>query len=525
MPLSTVVENRHHLCGAAWALAMSLKRKIAEIWAARRAKAIRRAHADAVGSQHRTLKQLVQRAEQTQFGKAHGFAVINSPREYRMRVPVRDYEAAAEYFLRIRRGEQDVSWPGRPLYLAKTSGTVSGAKYIPITKDSIKFQLLGARDALMMYIHDSKNSSFLDGRMMFLSGSPELEDNEWGMKVGRLSGIVNHFVPGYLKRNQVPTFATNCIEVWEEKIEKVLDETIPVDLRLISGIPPWVQMYFERLQERTGKSPLQQWPNMSVFVQGGVDFSPYAPVFRKFFEGKLNILEVFPASEGFFAIQDTVENQGLLLNLDYGIYFEFIPVEDYGNPDARRLGLEDVELDKQYALVVSTNAGLWAYDVGDTVKFVSLKPHRIRVTGRVKHFISAFGEHVISEEVNKAMVAACQQHGAEVSEFTVAPMVLPGEGNSYHEWFVEFDRRPVDMGRFAETLDAEMRKQNTYYEDLRAGAMLKPVHLQVLKRNATRDYMRSQGKLGGQNKFPRLSNNRKIADWLLGHIDSGDDAR
>lgn len=502
-------------------LLMSLKRKIAEIWAARRAKAIRKVHQDPVGSQHRTLKQLVQRAMQTQFGKAHGFAVINGVRDYRARVPVRDYEAAAEYFLAIRRGVADVTWPGKPIYLAKTSGTVSGAKYIPITKDSIGFQILGARDALMMYIQSSGNSSFLDGNMMFLSGSPVLEQNEWGMQVGRLSGIVNHYVPGYLKRNQVPTYATNCIEVWEEKIEKVLDDTLKADLRLISGIPPWVQMYFERLKERTGKSPLQQWPNLSVFVQGGVDFSPYAPVFKKFFEGKLNILEVFPASEGFFAFQDTLDNQGLLLNLDYGIYYEFIPVEEYGNPEARRLGLEDVELEKQYALVVSTNAGLWAYDIGDTVKFVSKNPHRIKVTGRVKHFISAFGEHVISEEVNKAMVTACHKFQAEVSEFTVAPMVLPGEGESYHEWFVEFDRDPADIAAFAITLDEELRRHNTYYDDLRKGAMLQPAVIRVLKRGATRDYMRSQGKLGGQNKFPRLSNNRKIADWLMEYIESG----
>jgi hypothetical protein len=500
---------------------MSVKRKIAEIWARRRAMAIRKVHEDPVGSQHRTLKALVTRAAQTQFGKAHGFVVINRPREFRARVPVRDYEAALEYFLAIRRGAADIMWPGKPLYLAKTSGTVSGAKYIPITRDSIKFQMLGARDALMMYIVSSENSSFLDGSMMFLSGSPVLETNEWGMKVGRLSGIVNHFIPAYLKRNQVPTYQTNCIEIWEEKMEKILDETMNRDLRLISGIPPWVQMFFERLHDRTGKTPTQQWPNLSVFVQGGVDFSPYAPVFKKFFEGKLDVVEVFPASEGFFAFQDTLDNQGLLLTLDYGIYYEFIPVEEYGSPDATRLGIEDVELERQYALVVSTNAGLWAYDVGDTVKFVSKNPYRLRVTGRVKHYISAFGEHVISEEVNKAMVSACALTQAQVSEFTVAPMVLPGEGESYHEWFVDFDRLPQDLTAFSATLDQEMRKQNAYYNDLRTGAMLKPAAVRILKRNATRDYMRSQGKLGGQNKFPRLSNNRKIADWLTEYIEMG----
>ena len=498
--------------------AMSIKRKIAEIWSARRQKAIYKIHLDPVGSQHRTLMSLVRKATNTQFGKAHGFVAINSPRDFRSRVPVRDYEAAGEYFLAIQRGVANVMWPGKPAYLAKTSGTTSGAKYIPISKESIKFQILGARDALMMYIKSSGNSSFLDGNMIFLSGSPVLEKNEFGMNVGRLSGIVNHYVPGYLKRNQVPKFDTNCIEIWEEKIEKVLDETIPKDMRLISGIPPWVQMYFERLYERTGKTPLQQWPNLSIFAQGGVDFTPYAPVFKNFFEGKVDIVETFPASEGFFAFQDTLENQGLLLNLDFGIYYEFIPLEEYGSEEPRRLGLEDVELDQQYALVVSTNAGLWAYDIGDTVKFVSLKPHRIKVTGRVKHFSSAFGEHVISEEVNKAMVAACRLHKAEITEFTVAPMVLPGEGESYHDWYIEFERRPEDLEAFRETLDQEVRKLNTYYDDLRKGAMLKSANMQILERNATREYMRSQGKLGGQNKFPRLSNNRKIADWLLEYV-------
>jgi GH3 auxin-responsive promoter len=500
---------------------MGLKRKIAEIWAGRRARAIRRVHQDPVGSQHRTLKALISTAGETQFGKDHHFRTLHTPKEFRALVPVRDYEAAKDYFLKIRDGVADVTWPGRPLYLAKTSGTVSGAKYIPITRASIKYQLLGARDALMMYIVSSGNSAFLDGNMMFLSGSPVLETYPSGTMVGRLSGIVNHYIPAYLKRNQVPTLATNCIEVWEEKIEKILDETIGCDLRLISGIPPWVQMFFERLQERTGKKPLEQWPGMRVFVQGGVDFSPYAPVFRKFLEDKVDIVEVFPASEGFFAIQDTLVNQGLLLNLDYGIYYEFIPVEEYGNENATRLGIEDVELERQYALVVSTNAGLWAYDIGDTVKFVSKNPHRIRVTGRVKHFISAFGEHVIVEEVNQAIFAACEKLNAQVNEFTVAPMVVQGEGASYHEWFIEFGKLPDDMPEFAATLDAEMRKQNAYYNDLRTGAMLKPAVVRVLRQNATRDYMRSEGKLGGQNKFPRLGNNRKIADWLTKFIETG----
>lgn len=494
---------------------MSIKSFIGNIWAARRTRAIRREHLDPVASQQRTFDMLIKKGRLTRFGKEHGFDEVHSFADFQKQVPVRDYEAARKWFDAIKEGESNVSWPGKPLYLAKTSGTTSGAKYIPITKESIRNQINAARDSLFFYMNNSGKSGFLGGKMMFLSGSPALDINPQGMRVGRLSGIVNHFVPSYLTRNRVPTYETNCIEEWEEKLEKILDEVLPEDLRLISGIPPWVQMFFERVEARTGKKPLEQWPNLEIFVQGGVDFSPYAPVFDQFFENKVQIVEVFPASEGFFAIQDSLENQGLLLNLDYGVFYEFIPFEEYGKENPIRHTVADVEVGQQYAMVVTTDAGLWAYDLGDTVKFLSKDPLRLKVTGRIKHFISAFGEHVISEEVNAAMIEACEKTGAKVSEFTVAPLLLEGEGNSRHEWFVEFDRKPADMDAFGALIDEALRRQNSYYEDLRAGNMLKPAAVWELKPNATREYMKSKGKLGGQNKFPRLSNNRSIADWLM----------
>ena len=496
---------------------MSIKSFIGNIWAARRTRAIRREHLDPVASQQRTFQQLIQKGRATQFGAEHDFKAISSIADFQSRVPIRDYEAARKWFDAIKEGNPNVAWPGKPLYLAKTSGTTSGAKYIPITRESIRNQVKAARDALFFYMANSGQSKFLGGKMMFLSGSPELETNEYGMRVGRLSGIVNHFVPSYLTKNRVPTFETNCIEEWEEKVERILDEVLPEDLRLISGIPPWVQMFFERVEARTGKKPLEQWPNLQLFVQGGVDFSPYAPVFEQFFEDRVQILETFPASEGFFAIQDTLDNQGLLLNLDYGVFFEFVPMEEYGKENPIRHTVAEVELGQQYAVVLTTDAGLWAYDLGDTVKFVSKDPLRLKVTGRIKHFISAFGEHVISEEVNAAMIEACAATGAQVNEFTVAPLLQEGEGNSRHEWFVEFDTKPSDLDAFSQQIDDALRRQNSYYEDLRAGAMLKRAKVWELKANATREYMKSQGKLGGQNKFPRLSNNRTIADWLMEH--------
>jgi hypothetical protein len=461
---------------------------------------------------------LVRAARETAFGRHHQFDQIRSHVDFAQQVPVRNYEQAKDWFDRIYKGELDVTWPGQPIYLAKTSGTTSGAKYIPITRQSIRYQIKGARDALMLYLRKSGNTAFLDGKMLFLSGSPVLEPNKHGLQVGRLSGIVNHWVPKYLQTNRVPTFETNCIEDWEQKVDAILTETLPTDLRLISGIPPWVQMFFERLKERTGKTPLQQWPNLSLFVQGGVDFSPYRPIFRQFFEDKVDIVEVFPASEGFFALQDNYQEGGLLLNLDYGIYYEFIPLEEYGQPHARRLRLAEVELDKPYALVVSTNAGLWAYDIGDTVRFISKDPYRLKVAGRVKHFLSAFGEHVIEEEVNRAMIAACAKHNAEVQEFTVMPFVSETKGQSYHDWWMEFTCPPADLAAFAETLDQEVRKQNVYYEDLRSGAMLLPARVRPLQVNAAREAMKAMGRLGGQNKFPRLGNNRNLEEVLKPYL-------
>lgn len=496
---------------------MSLKTAIAKIWAKKRAKAIYRLQADPVHSQKETLKRLTATAKDTRFGKHHSFAAIRNEDDFKKAVPIRDYEAAKDYFDRIRKGEEDVNWPGKPLYLAKTSGTTSGAKYIPITKQSIRFQISAARDALFHYINASGSASFLDGKMMFLSGSPTLEENEYGIKVGRLSGIVNHWIPSYLTRNRVPGYETNCIEDWETKVDTIINEIKDMDLRLISGIPPWVQMLFEKLEEKTGKMPLEAWPNLSIFAQGGVDFTPYRDIFDKYFQDKVTIWETFPASEGFFAVQDSMQ-EGMLLNLNMGLYYEFIPVEHYHDDNPPRLNLGQVEVGKQYALVISSNAGLWAYNVGDTVRFVSKNPWRLKVSGRIKHFISAFGEHVISEEVSKAMAQACRTSGANIQEFTVAPFISEIKGESFHEWWVEFTREPENLDTFALTLDRELCGLNSYYRDLRDGNMLRPAQVRTVKLNASREYMRSIGKLGGQNKFPRLSNDRTIANVLAAYL-------
>lgn len=459
-------------------------------------------------------QKLVKQATNTRFGKHHHFVDIESYDDYKQAVPVRDYEDVKHYINQILEGEENILWPGKPLYFAKTSGTTSGTKYIPISKDSIHNHIGSAKNALLNYIHETGKSKFLDQKLIFLSGSPEMKEKH-GIQIGRLSGISTHHVPAYLQSNRMPSYETNCIEDWEEKLEKIIDETINQPMSLISGIPPWVQMYFDRIQARTGKKIKDVFPSFDLFVYGGVNFEPYR---AKLFESvgrPVDSIELYPASEGFFAYQNEQHDPGMLLLLDTGIFYEFIPADEYFNEKPTRLNIEQVELGKNYALVINNNAGLWGYSIGDTVKFVSLDPYKVIVSGRIKHFISAFGEHVIGEEVEKAMKYACERHPeVEIIEFTVAPMVTPDEGLPYHEWLIEFATPPKNREQFAKDLDEKMIKLNVYYDDLITGSILRPLVITPLQRDAFINYMRSQGKLGGQNKVPRLSNDRKIADSL-----------
>lgn len=464
--------------------------------------------------QTQTLEQLVFAARPTAFGTDHGFDAIKSYDDFKKQVPVRDYEDLKPYIERVLKGEPDILWTDKPAYFAKTSGTTSGTKYIPISKESASTHFISARNATLSYVHETGNSTFLDGNLIFLSGSPEL-DEVAGIKTGRLSGISNHLVPGFLRTNQKPSYATNCIEDWEEKLEKIIDETLHANMTLISGIPPWAQMYFDRIVGRTGKKIKDVFPNFSVFVYGGVNFEPYRAKLFDTIGKQIDSIETYPASEGFIAYQDSQRAEGMLMLLNNGIFYEFIPAEEYFNEKPTRLSIEEVELGKNYALIINSNAGLWGYSIGDMVKFVSKDPYRLVVSGRIKHFISAFGEHVIGEEVEKAMKFTTQKFPeVELVEFTVAPNVAPVEGMPHHEWFIEFANPPKDLGAFALELDNQLRDLNVYYDDLIAGNILRTLKITSLKRNAFIEYMKSQGKLGGQNKVPRLSNDRKIADEI-----------
>jgi len=479
------------------------------------ARSIDRWAADAVGAQQKVFDELIKVGRTTAFGQDHQFDQIRSHEAFRAQVPIRDYEGLKPYIERIKQGESDVLWRGKPRYFAKTSGTTSGVKYIPLTKDSMPNHFGTARNALFNYYARTGKGKWLDGKMIFLSGSPELEEIG-GIPTGRLSGIVNHEVPSWLRTNQLPSYETNCIEEWEEKLERIVDETLNEDMRLISGIPPWVQMYYERLLERSGKKTVKEiFPNYSMFVYGGVNFEPYRAKLEQLVGERIDSVETYPASEGFIAFQDDPNTKALLLNAYSGIFFEFIPLEEIHNDNPRRLWLDEIELDVNYVLIINNNAGLWGYNIGDTVKFVSKDPYRLLVTGRVKHFISAFGEHVIGKEVEEAMNKVAGERGLKIVEFTVAPQVSPPEGGTpYHEWFVEFDGVPENMESFTTALDAEMVNQNIYYEDLIEGGILKRLVIRSMQPGAFRSYMKTQGKLGGQNKVPRLSNDRKIADQL-----------
>ena len=492
---------------------MSLKTFGAKIFAAIIHGKTKKWAVNPVATQQKVFAQLLATAKETQFGKDHGFEGISTYEDFTAKVPVRDYEGLKTYVDRVVHGEENILWPGKPLYFAKTSGTTSGAKYIPLTKESMPYHVTAARNAILAYIHETGKAGFVDGKMIFLQGSPEL-DEKHGIQFGRLSGIVAHYVPGYLQKNRMPSWETNRIDDWETKVDAIVGETYNEDMQVISGIPSWVQMYFEKLQNKEGKKVGDIFKNFNLFIYGGVNYEPYRAKFESLIGRKVDSIELFPASEGFFAYQDSQKEKGMLLLLNAGIFYEFIKADDFFTDNPRRYTIGEVKLGINYALIISTNAGLWAYNIGDTVQFTSLAPYRVIVSGRIKHYISAFGEHVIGKEVESALNEAMQGTDVSINEFTVAPQITPATGLPYHEWFIEFEKEPGDINAFALKIDTAMRKQNVYYDDLIVGSVLRTVVITNVAKNGFQDYMKSISKLGGQNKLPRLSNDRKIADYF-----------
>lgn len=498
---------------------MGIKSALSKPFASFVVKKINKWKYHAVEAQQKVFKTLISSAQDTAFGKDHHFSTIKNYEDFKKQVPVVDYEGLRKYIDRVVEGEENVLWKGKPLYFAKTSGTTSGVKYIPISKESMPEHIKAARNALLTYIHETGKADFVDGKMIFLQGSPEM-DKKGGIYFGRLSGIVAHHVPGYLQKNRLPGYDTNCIEDWETKVDAIVEETIHEDMRLISGIPPWCQMYFDRLSAKAGGKKIKDiFKNFNLFVYGGVNYEPYRAKIEETIGRRVDSIETYPASEGFIAYQDSQTEKGLLLLADAGIFYEFIPTEEYFNESPTRLSLGEIELDKNYAIVLNTSAGLWGYSIGDTVKFISKNPYKILVTGRIKHYISAFGEHVIGEEVEYALLTVAKEEGLEVTEFTVAPQVNPEEGElPYHEWFVEFVKAPADMEVFRLKVDQQLQKKNIYYSDLIEGKVLQPLKISMLQPHAFINMMKAEGKLGGQNKVPRLTNDRDLADKLQKYL-------
>lgn len=490
-----------------------IKKTAAKIWAKKHVRNCENYKQNAAENQEQLLLALTKTAEKTLFGREHQFEKIKSVEDYQNRVPVRDYEGLKPYIEKVKKGQRNILWTDTPEYFAKTSGTTSGSKYIPISKEGMPYQIAAAQSAIFHYIAQKNNADFVNGKMIFLQGSPELEE-VYGIKTGRLSGIVAHHIPKYLQKNRLPSLQTNLIEDWETKVDEIVKETEKENMTLISGIPPWLIMYFEKLIERNGKKITQLFPNLQLIITGGVNFEPYREKMNELLGKPVDTVQTFPASEGFFAFQDDYTKEGLLLLTNHGIFYEFIPLEQYGKPEASRLTLKDVELNKDYALILTTNSGLWSYSIGDVVRFISKYPHRILVSGRTKHFTSAFGEHVIAFEVEEAMKTTVEKYPAQITEFHLAPQVNPAEGLPYHEWLIEFEKEPADLEAFRKNLDEEMRSRNTYYNDLISGNVLQPLVITKLQKNSFHEYAKSEGKLGGQNKIPRLANDRKIGDFL-----------
>ena len=465
--------------------------------------------------QKNLLNQLIKISKKTDFGKDHNFKNIKTFNDFKTNVPIRDYEKIKKYINKIRKGKKDVLWPGIPLYLAKTSGTTSGAKYIPLTKESLKNQINSATYLLINYLINRKKLNVLFGKVMFISGSPilELKNN---IKTGRLSGIVNYHEPFYLKPFVLPSKKTNRINDWEKKIDKIADETIGKDLRIIGGIPPWIQMYFDVLENKTGKKIKDIFPNLELICHGGVNFEPYKNNLFNSLGKQINTLETFPASEGFFAYQNKTKEKDLILQINSGIFYEFIELSELEKKNPKRLMVGEVELDKNYAMVISTNSGLWSYAIGDTVKFTNLNPLKIKVTGRTKHYLSTFGEHVIVEEVDKALNIACKKfNNIQIIEYTVGPKIINKKGKSHHEWLIEFKKIPKNIDLFEKEIDKNLQTLNPYYYDLIKDGVLTTLKIRVMKKKSFINFMKSIGKLGGQNKVPRISNDRDLITKIL----------
>lgn len=478
---------------------------------------------DPVGFQNRALMELVRHAEQTQWGQRFRFKSIHAVEDFQKNVPLCSYEDFAPYWTQSLRGIPDVTWPGKIDYFAMTSGTTSGNKIIPVSQATWKSNQKAGFDTIVFYLMNTRDTHLFYGKFLFLGGSTLLRKTEAGTYVGDLSGIQSLNVPWYIKHIYSPGEEVARMADWEDKIVCIAEVASRQDVRAVSGIPSWLGILFNHVRRITGKNHIRDvWPNLRLLIHGGVDFSPYRRKFKEMMGEDCHFMEVYPASEGFIAVQDDLRQSDLLLMLNCNIFYEFVPIHELDKEEPTRLTLADIDTKTNYAIVMTTNSGLWAYVLGDTIRFTNLKPHKIRITGRIKHFLNAFGEHLIVEEVDAALAHACQFFNCEMIDYTVAPLypdsrlALPA-----HQWLIEFKQTPADLAEFAEKVDEKLQLLNEDYSAHRGGGagMLLP-EIVALPRGAFYEVMKRRGKLGGQNKVPRLQNNRELADLVLHVSDS-----
>ena len=470
--------------------------------------------------QNEILLSLLNNAKDTEWGKKYNYRNISTVKNFQDAVPLQHYNDIKPFVDRLRQGEKDLLWPGEVKWFAKSSGTTSNkSKFIPVTKDSLEdCHLRGPKDVFAQYIKNFPETKFLKGKMLTLGGSHRVNNFSNNSYYGDLSAIMIENVPAWTDFIRTPSIEIALIEEFEEKIEKIIETTLDQNVTSFAGVPSWYLVLFKRVLEKTGKSNiLEVWPNMEVFVHGGVNFEPYREQYRKFIPSdQMHYVETYNASEGFFGIQDNQDRNDMLLMLDYGIYYEFIPMSEWDNENPQLLTLEEVELNRNYAIVISTNAGLWRYIIGDTVQFTNKFPFKIKVTGRTKHFINAFGEEVIIDNAERAMQIACHHSNAIVNEYTAGPIFMGEDQKGAHQWIIEFDVPPKDLDHFVRILDNSLKTLNSDYEAKRhKNLALEMPHIVSAPKGTFFNWMKKRGKIGGQNKIPRLANDRKYLDELM----------
>lgn len=470
------------------------------------------------------FRRLVDTAQTTEWGLTYGYKSIQSIDEFKSRVPIQNYETMKPSIERLMRGEQNVLWPTDTRWFAKSSGTTAGkSKFIPVTPEAMEgCHFKGGKDLVAIYCHNNPETLIFSGKVLTLGGSHQLNINSSDSFHGDISAILMQNLPFWAQMIRTPDLSIALMDNWEEKIEKMVQATIPENVSNIYGVPTWTVVLAKRILEVTGKKNLLEvWPNLELFVHGAVSFTPYREQFRQLIPtDSFNYLETYNASEGFFGIQDRLNADDLLLMLDYGVFYEFMPVSEYGKEEPKTVQLEDVELNKNYALVISTNAGLWRYVIGDTVKFTSKEPYRIKITGRTKLFINAFGEEVIIENADNAIRIACDKTGSLVRDYTVAPVYFSSSENGAHEWLIEFEKPPLSLEYFTDVLDTALKSLNSDYEAKRYKdlALRLPVVNQVPE-GTFYNWLKAKGKLGGQHKVPRLSNDRGVMEEIYNVLD------